>query len=215
MRRGSKGGYPFRSRLGFMSVADIIMVSGHATSVSFEIQHGCWFPLGPGVGRQHRRCRCRRLGCRSGTGRASCRDHASPGCRMGRRRRVGQADVRYRTRFRTHFIAVSAVKMEPALPSNLYPPALRDLVRILRESRRQFGTIVARQSRDRLYARCEAIRTGNEKGHLRADVQPRYPTRFADETPWVIAFDPETRNIYRIVHGHRHLPSMFTRSRSK
>ncbi len=104
-------------------------------------------------------------------------------------------------------------KGEPALPTNLYRQAVRDLVDILRESRRSFGTLVARQSRDRLFARCEAIRTGAEKGHLRADIQPRQPTRFANEHPWVIAFDPESRNIYRIVHGHRHLPSMLGRQR--
>lgn len=101
---------------------------------------------------------------------------------------------------------------EPPLPANLLPQAVRDIVRILRESRREYGSIVARHSRDRLYARCNAIQMGLEKGHMRQDVRPRRPIRFANEAPWVIVFDPYSRNVYRVLHGKRDFPSLFSRS---
>ena len=46
-------------------------------------------------------------------------------------------------------------------------------------------------------------------GHPRHDVQPRRPTLFLNEDPWVICFNAQTRQIYRILHGARDFPAIF------
>ena len=98
-----------------------------------------------------------------------------------------------------------------ALPGNLSRKAVEDLVRILRRSSREFGVAIARQSRERLIARIRAIETGAAIGHPRADVPSRRPILFLNEEPWVICFNPNTRHVYRIVHGARDFPSLFGR----
>jgi plasmid stabilization system protein ParE len=69
--------------------------------------------------------------------------------------------------------------------------------------------MVARQSRDRLLLRVQAIRNGTVTGHRRYDVPTRRPTRFLNEDPWVICFNPDTRQVYRILHGARDFPALF------
>jgi len=95
------------------------------------------------------------------------------------------------------------------LPGNLSRQALDDLIRILRRSAREFGASVARRSRDRLLLQVEAIQSGTAFGHRRHDVQPRRPTHFINEDPWVICFNPDTRQVYRILHGARDFPALF------
>ncbi|MCA1940698.1 MAG: type II toxin-antitoxin system RelE/ParE family toxin [Caenispirillum bisanense] len=95
-----------------------------------------------------------------------------------------------------------------AAPDNLAPRALRDYVAILRDSAFRFGPAVARQSRDRLNARISAIADGRVVGHQRLDVRTKRPLRFFNEPPWVIAFDPDTRLVLRILHEKRDFPTL-------
>ena len=95
------------------------------------------------------------------------------------------------------------------LPGNLSPQAVDDLIRILRRSARDFGAVVARRSRDRLLSRVQAIHNGTVTGHRRYDVPTRRPTRFLNEHPWVICFNSDTRQVYRILHGGRDFPALF------
>ena len=95
------------------------------------------------------------------------------------------------------------------LPGNLSRQAADDLIRILHRSARDFGAVVARRSRDRLLARIKAIQNGTVIGHHRHDVPTRRPTRFLNEDPWVICFNPDTRQVYRILHGARDFPTIF------
>lgn len=97
------------------------------------------------------------------------------------------------------------------LPGNLSRHAADDLLHILRRSARDFGVAVARRSRDRLLSRVRAIEDGTAIGHRRRDVQPHHPTLFLNEAPWVICFNPQTRQVYRILHGARDFPAIFDR----
>jgi plasmid stabilization system protein ParE len=95
------------------------------------------------------------------------------------------------------------------LPGNLSRQAGDDLVRILRRSAQTFGVAVGRRSRDRLVAAINAVEDGTAIGHRRQDVRPRRPTLFLNEDPWVICFNPDTRQVYRILHGARDFPALF------
>jgi plasmid stabilization system protein ParE len=96
-----------------------------------------------------------------------------------------------------------------ALPANLSRQAVDDLIRALRRSARDFGVVVARRSRERLLARIGSVADGTAIGHHRQDVRPRRPTLFLNEDPWVICFNPHTRQVYRILHGARDFPAIF------
>ena len=95
------------------------------------------------------------------------------------------------------------------LPGNLSRSAVDDLIRLLRRSAREFGVVVSRRSHARLLRQIEAIRDGKAIGYRRPDVQPRRPTRFLNEDPWVLCFNPDTRQVYRILHGARDFPALF------
>jgi plasmid stabilization system protein ParE len=95
------------------------------------------------------------------------------------------------------------------LPGNLSPRAKRDLIGILRYSAREFGAATARRSRDRLLERVKAIASGVAVGHRRHDVMLKVPTLFLVEPPWVIAYHPVTRRIYRVLHGAMDFPALF------
>jgi plasmid stabilization system protein ParE len=95
------------------------------------------------------------------------------------------------------------------LPGNLSQQAVSDLIHILRRSAREWGIATARGTRDRLLARIRAIEAGTAIGHQRRDVTPRAPTLFLVEEPWVIAYSPETWQVYRILHGARDFPAIF------
>ncbi len=99
------------------------------------------------------------------------------------------------------------------LPDNLSRRALDDLLGILRGSAQEWGITTARRSRNRLVRRCREIGTGTAIGHSRPDVRPQVPTLFVVEAPWVIAYHPTTREIYRIVHGARDFPALFSSGR--
>lgn len=94
-------------------------------------------------------------------------------------------------------------------PANLSPRAAADLVQIIRRSARDWGINVAEQTATRLLLRVRAIADGTTVGHTRQDVRPRRRTLFVNELPWVIAYDPDTRIVYRIVHGAREFPAIF------
>jgi plasmid stabilization system protein ParE len=53
------------------------------------------------------------------------------------------------------------------------------------------------------------ISDGTTLGHVRGDVALRRQILFATEHPFVIAFDPETREIVRVVHGARDMWRVF------
>src|SRR5690242_2997955 len=93
------------------------------------------------------------------------------------------------------------------LPTNLSPAALRDLAHILRHSAHEWGVTTARRTRARLVARIASIADGSAVGHRRQDV--RRPFLFLSEPPWVIAYDPATRRVLRILHGARDFPALF------
>src|SRR4051812_3468578 len=101
--------------------------------------------------------------------------------------------------------------MPPALPEgtpgNLSRQALADFLRILRESRREWGEDTARRSGARLLARFRQIADGSAIGHERRDVKPRTPTLFLVEEPWVIAYHPTGRQVLRILHGAMDFPA--------
>lgn len=95
------------------------------------------------------------------------------------------------------------------LPDNLSRHAAKDLMSILRRSAKDFGIGTARQSAERILARCRAVAAGTAVGHTRNDVRPRTPTLFTNEPPWVISYDPNTRMVTRIMHGARDFPAIF------
>ena len=91
----------------------------------------------------------------------------------------------------------------------LSPRAIADLRSILRRSFEQYGSIGAARLQQRLEKRFEGIAAGAVLGHRRHDVTPRRPILFDVERPFVIAFDPESRTILRIVHGARDMRRVF------
>ena len=97
-----------------------------------------------------------------------------------------------------------------SLPDNFSRLALRDFLAILRKSHEEFGAHTARETRDRLVRRFRQIERGERIGHEREDVQPKQPTLFVNELPWVIAFDPKTCVIKRVLHGARSFPALFS-----
>jgi plasmid stabilization system protein ParE len=83
-------------------------------------------------------------------------------------------------------------------------------VRILRYSAREWGIATARRSRDRLLDRIRAEEAGHAVGHRRHDLTPKEPTLFLVEHPWVIAYHPTIRQIYRVLHGAMDFPALFS-----
>ena len=94
-------------------------------------------------------------------------------------------------------------------PGNLSRRAVADFADILRRSERECGGAVARRTRARLLLRFRQIADGSAVGHQRHDVKPQTPTLFLREAPWVIAYDPEKRQVLRILYGTRDFPAVF------
>lgn len=94
------------------------------------------------------------------------------------------------------------------VPDNLSRRAIGDLLDILEESARQYHRSIVLRSRDRLAGRCAAVLAGTAEGHRRPDLPPDLPFRFVNEPPWVIAFDPDTRLVLRILHEKRDFPAL-------
>lgn len=88
--------------------------------------------------------------------------------------------------------------------------ALADLRRIILESELRWGEAVARRTRDRLRHRFETIAMGHGHGLKRRDVPAELPFLFVSEAPFVIAYDQQTLQIVRILHGRRDLPHLFS-----
>jgi plasmid stabilization system protein ParE len=87
--------------------------------------------------------------------------------------------------------------------------ALEDVAEILEYLRIEAGQNVASRMAARLDERFRKIATGIALGHKRGDVPSRRPLRFSVERPYVVAFDPETRLIVRVVHGARNFRRLF------
>lgn len=80
---------------------------------------------------------------------------------------------------------------------------------IYRTSVRTWGVRTADRTRARLRARFEGIARNEFPGIRRHDLPADLPLRFVNQPPFVIAFDPETRIILRILHAHRDFPGIF------
>lgn len=100
-------------------------------------------------------------------------------------------------------------------PGNLSAQALADLVRIVRHSAREWGLATAQRTADRLLARVRAVADGTATGHERRDVRLRRRTLFLVESPWVIAYSPDTRQVLRILHSARDFPALFPDGRDE
>jgi plasmid stabilization system protein ParE len=87
--------------------------------------------------------------------------------------------------------------------------AVRDIERILEESAAVWGAAVARKTHARLLTQFERVGTGTAVGHRRRDVPPRLPFRFLSEPPFVIAHDPATRTIARVLYGRSDIARAF------
>ncbi|WP_416211142.1 type II toxin-antitoxin system RelE/ParE family toxin [Nitrospirillum sp. BR 11828] len=94
------------------------------------------------------------------------------------------------------------------LPENLSSRATEDLLRILRESWREWGIHTAFQTRNRLFARCHSIAAGTALGHSRQDMTSRRSRLFLNEGPFVIVYNPVTRRVLRVLHGARDFPRL-------
>jgi len=89
--------------------------------------------------------------------------------------------------------------------------AAEDVAAILRETVRPRGRADALRMRLRLEAKFEGIAAGLVPGHRRGDIVASIQLRFAIEYPFVIAFDPASRCIVRVLHGSRDFPAIFPR----
>ena len=85
---------------------------------------------------------------------------------------------------------------------------MQDLQNILDQSL-QWGASKARETRWMLLAHCARIAQGISLGHKRADIPTQQPTLYVVEKPFVIAYNPETRIVLRILHGRRDLARLF------
>jgi plasmid stabilization system protein ParE len=95
------------------------------------------------------------------------------------------------------------------LSFQLSAAARADLNDILDFSEARFGARAADRLELRFIAAFERIASGIAIGHLRRDIAADVPLRFVVERPFVIAFDPVTREIVRIVHGARNFDAIF------
>jgi plasmid stabilization system protein ParE len=89
--------------------------------------------------------------------------------------------------------------------------ARADILRIVSQSRREFGSVAGLRMSARLERMLEAISAGTAQGHLRRDVPRELGLRFEVIHPFVIAFRPRDRIIVRIVHGARDIRQLFGR----
>jgi plasmid stabilization system protein ParE len=95
--------------------------------------------------------------------------------------------------------------------------AALDLARILTElinDEERAGPEIARRVDVILDDCMDRIADGRIPGHRRADIRPRHPLLFAVDKPtrYVIAFDPTTRKIVRVVHGSMDFRRIFRNS---
>ena len=93
-------------------------------------------------------------------------------------------------------------------PNNLSKPADMDLTEILYRSLKRFGLDQTKAAEDRICARCLSIRDGSTIGHKIDILSTRRPILYHYEHPWMIAFDPGTREIIRIFHARRDLAKL-------
>jgi plasmid stabilization system protein ParE len=84
-----------------------------------------------------------------------------------------------------------------------------DLNDILDFSEARFGARAADRLEARFVTAFERIARGTAIGHMRRDIAANVPLRFVVERPFVIAFDPATREIVRILHGARNFGAIF------
>lgn len=87
--------------------------------------------------------------------------------------------------------------------------AAADLVRILDESEARWGESTAQRTEVRIRHRFEHIGSGTVVGHRRADVPEELSLLFVAEKPFVIAFNPATKTVVRVLHGRRDFSRLF------
>ncbi len=90
-------------------------------------------------------------------------------------------------------------------PDNLAPQARRDLVAIITRSAIVYGAARADRAEERILRECPKIAEGIDHGHTRDDVPTRRVIHFIVVRPWVIAYNPTTRRVLRILDGRRDL----------
>ena len=66
----------------------------------------------------------------------------------------------------------------------------------------------AQATQARIYERCQAILDRHSLGHRIRHLRTKRPTLYHYERPWMIAFDPTTCEIIRIIHGRRDLAKL-------
>ena len=94
-------------------------------------------------------------------------------------------------------------------PANLTEKAAQDLEDILNRSNREFGSDHANDLELRIFAQCNDIASGLNHGHLRPDVPRRRTTRYITVHPFVIAYNPKTKRVIRIIDGRRDFTKLF------
>lgn len=87
--------------------------------------------------------------------------------------------------------------------------AAEDVAAILLDAMQSGGAAGVLRMARRLEAKFQAIATGLVPGHRRSDIGTSIPLRFAIEYPFVIAFDPASRRIVRVLHGRRDFSTIF------
>ena len=94
-------------------------------------------------------------------------------------------------------------------PGNLSRQALADFEDILERSRRRFGEQHAIRFRDRVIVTCNRIAGGENHGHTRRDVNTSITTRFIGIDVVMIAYNPKSRMVLRILDGRRDFSRKF------
>lgn len=90
-------------------------------------------------------------------------------------------------------------------PTNLTAQAKRDLNAILERSADVFGKSQAELLQERVFTVCADIADGMNHGHALPTATVRRPTRIIVVHPFIIAYNPKTRKVIRIVDGRRDL----------
>jgi plasmid stabilization system protein ParE len=101
--------------------------------------------------------------------------------------------------------------MPARFPGNLSARVNRDLAAILERSARQFGRARAARLRERIYETCNTIAKGLGFGHVRPDVPHDLKISFINIPPYpiVIAYDPDTNIVDRIIDARRDFLRIF------
>ena len=97
--------------------------------------------------------------------------------------------------------------------ANLSRRAASDVVAILKRTAKEWGRDVALELEAAFTEKFEKIFVGIAQGHTRLDAKPKRPLLFEnmDHYPFVIAFEPRSRRIVRVIYAGRNMPDIFRR----